>query len=269
MASFIRHLASSVTRGSLPLRQTKKITSLCQEMPLVQQTQAFSCLSATQKDTRNNITFDIRNNKSFLNITQSGFASLHTEGDRRFVELLQQEIEEEKGKSAAMPGLSDGWKVKFLGAEGVLSRSQDGDKIDVSFSLNGSVPPMHLEDEEVEPDITSYPDFTVKVTKAGNSKTVEFECYFPEDVQEGIADESMSLFSVRSILVYEGEVEDETYMIDTEHLDPSVYSYFLSYLADRGVDSQFAQEFIQLCTVAEHDEYVRSLEKLKSFISSK
>lgn len=168
--------------------------------------------------------------------------------------------------------MSDGWKLKLNGAEGVLSKNQEGDQIEVSFTLNGSVPPLAEEEGEAmeeEGDIASFPDFTVKVSKSGTAKKVEFECYFPEDVQAQEADDSMGMFSVRSAVIYEGEITDETYIIDTENLDPDVYSYFLSYLADRSVDDQFAREFVELTTAAEHGEYVRSLQKLKSFISTK
>lgn len=213
-------------------------------------------------------------NAPILSMMKSGYASLHTEGDRRFAELLEQEIAEEKKRSMELPRMSDGWKLKLNGAEGVLSKNQEGDQIEVSFTLNGSVPPLSEEEGEEmegEDDITSFPDFTVKVSKSGTAKKVEFECYFPEDValQTQDADESMGMFSIRSAIVYEGEVTDETYIIDTENLDPDVYSYFLSYLADRSVDDQFAREFVELTTAAEHEEYVRSLQKLKSFISTK
>ncbi|XP_077975476.1 complement component 1 Q subcomponent-binding protein, mitochondrial-like [Styela clava] len=199
---------------------------------------------------------------------KNGYSSLHTEGDRRFAELLQDEISEEKNRSVPLPKMSDGWKVSFKGAEGSLSKSHEGDTIEVSFTLNGSVPPVSDEVEE-EPNMVSYPDFNIKVTKSGNPKTVEFECYFPDDVQSEMADESMSMFSIRNVVIYEGEISDETYIIDTENLDENVYSYFLSFLADRSVDQQFAEEFIELATAAEQQEYIISLQNLRDFISNK
>lgn len=207
------------------------------------------------------------------NFAVNSHAKLHTEGDRRFVELLGEEIQQEKDRSEALPTMSDGWKVSFDGAAGTLSKTHDGDKIEVLFSLNGSIPSIQDEDveepQDEEPGVVSYPEFSVKVSKPGNSNSLEFECYFPEDVQDGVSDESVNLFSIRSVIMYEGEVTESTYIVDTENLDPNVYSYFLSYLADRSIDNQFADEFIGLTTAAEQREYVRSLEKLKDFIGSK
>ena len=52
-----------------------------------------------------------------------------------------------------------GFKVEIKGAECVLEKSVSGNKVLVSFNVNGSVAPIHPDSEEdVEP--ISYPDFT-------------------------------------------------------------------------------------------------------------
>lgn len=174
-----------------------------------------------------------------------------------------------------VPKMSDGWKASFDGATGRLTKAHDGDKIEVTFSLNGSLPPLQEEDMDQATDeegqmMASYPEFTVKVSKPGSRQTMELECFFPDDVQDGATDEEdpPNIFSIRNIVIYEGEVTESTYIIDTDNLEPQFYSYLLSYLADRGVDNQFADEFVDFTTASEQKEYIQSLQKLKDFIGS-
>ena len=41
----------------------------------------------------------------------------------------------------------------------------------------------------------------------------------------------------------------------------------LTYLQERGVDNQFAEELIDVATAIENREYITSLEKLQKFIN--
>ena len=49
----------------------------------------------------------------------------------------------------------------------------------------------------------------------------------------------------------------------------SVYNRMLTYLQERGISNDFAEELIDLATAIENHEYIGSLEKLQKFVSSK
>lgn len=46
----------------------------------------------------------------------------------------------------------------------------------------------------------------------------------------------------------------------------ALYDHLMDFLADRGVDNTFADELIELSTALEHQEYIKFLEDLKSFV---
>lgn len=109
----------------------------------------------------------------------------------------------------------------------------------------------------------------LQISKPTTSKVVDFECFFPDDVQQGMDSGADNIFSIRSVCIHKGEVNEESYVIDTEGLQPEMYSFFLTFLADRSVDTEFARELIHFASIAEHREYISSLQDLKSFVSGK
>lgn len=265
--SFARSLSSFVRNISASTVKNHRLVST-----LGPTTAPMSCMYSRKQPSENRNLLQVATQFT----AHKSSATLHTEGDRRFVELLDDEIKQEKERSMALTKMSDGWKASFDGASGKLTKTHDGDKIEVTFSLNGSIPPLQEEEmDQVGDDedqmVASYPEFSVKVSKPGSRQVMELECFFPEDVQDGVTDDEdpANLFSIRSVIIYEGEVTDGTFIIDTDNLEPQFYSYLLSYLADRGVDNQFADEFVDFTTAAEQKEYIHSLQKLKDFIGSK
>jgi len=67
--------------------------------------------------------------------------------------------------------------------------------------------------------------------------------------------------------VYQDEMKDSTYSMETEHMDENLYGSLLTYLSDRGVNNEFADDIIELATAVENQSYVKSLEKLQAFVS--
>lgn len=180
--------------------------------------------------------------------------------------MLKGEIAEEKDQMLAVKDVP-GWKKTIDGAECLLTKSIQGDTIDVSFNVNASVPPLDLDNPDAEnQDICAEPDFMVTVTKTSSSQTLTFDCYFPEPsgAEEGEPD---NIFSIRSVTVYKDEMKDSTYSMETEHMDENLYGNLLTYLQERGVDNQFADDLIELATSVENQQYVKSLESLHDFVS--
>ncbi|XP_062887303.1 complement component 1 Q subcomponent-binding protein, mitochondrial [Mobula hypostoma] len=213
-----------------------------------------------------------------LNGASCGCGGLHTEGDKAFAEFLMDEIKEEKKiqKSTTLPKVSGGWEIEFNGTEAKLVRKVEGERITVSFNVNNSIPPTMEEaqqeeqkDAENEPEIISTPNFVVEVTKLSNKQSLVFDCHYPEDeIGHGEEDES-DIFAIKEVSFQptgEDDWKDTSYTLNTDSLDWALYDHLMDFLTDRGIDNKFADELVELSTALEHQEYIKFLENLNSFI---
>ncbi|XP_055054145.1 complement component 1 Q subcomponent-binding protein, mitochondrial isoform X2 [Misgurnus anguillicaudatus] len=219
----------------------------------------------------------------FLPSTSCGCGSLHTEGDKAFAEFLTDEIKEEKKiqKKQTLPKMSGGWELELNGTEAKLIRFISGEKVTVTFNVNNSIPPQLEEEEpeqsqkaeENEPDIVSTPNFVVEVTKQGAKNSLVFDCHFPEDESaHGDGEEESDIFAIREVSFQpDGDVDwkETSYTLNTDSLDWALYDHLIDFLSDRGVDNAFADELIELSTALEHQEYIKFLEDLSSFVKCK
>ncbi|XP_048413382.2 complement component 1 Q subcomponent-binding protein, mitochondrial [Stegostoma tigrinum] len=213
-----------------------------------------------------------------LNGVSCGCGALHTEGDKAFAQFLTDEIKEEKKiqKSSTLPKVSGGWEIGLNGTEAKLVRKVDGEKVTVSFNINNSIPPTMEEEpqegqkgSENEPEIISTPNFVVEVTKLSNNQSLVFDCHYPEDeIGRGDEDDS-DIFAIREVSFQptgEDSWKETSYTLNTDSLDWALYDHLMDFLADRGVDNTFADELVELSTALEHQEYIKFLDNLNSFI---
>ncbi|XP_051523992.1 complement component 1 Q subcomponent-binding protein, mitochondrial [Myxocyprinus asiaticus] len=220
--------------------------------------------------------------KGLLPSASCGCGGLHTDGDKAFAEFLTDELKEEKKiqKNKTLPKMSGGWELELNGTEAKLIRSIAGEKVTITFNVNNSIPPQ-LEEEpeqtqkgqENEPEIVSTPNFVVEVTKQGATNSLVFDCHFPEDeTSHGEGEEESDIFAIREVSFQpEGDTEwkETSYTLNTDSLDWALYDHLMDFLADRGVDNTFADELIELSTSLEHQEYIKFLEDLSSFVKCK
>ncbi|XP_035383248.1 complement component 1 Q subcomponent-binding protein, mitochondrial [Electrophorus electricus] len=218
--------------------------------------------------------------KSLLPSASCGCGGLHTDGDKAFTEFLSDEIKEEKKiqKSKTLPKMSGGWELQLNGAEAKLIRSVSGEKVTVTFNINNSIPP-NMEEEEAEqgqkaedsePEIVSTPNFVIEVVKQGTKNSLVFDCHFPEDeIGHSEGEEESDIFAIREVSFQpDGEADwhETSYTLNTDSLDWALYDHLMDFLADRGIDNAFADELMELSTALEHQEYIKFLEDLSSFI---
>ncbi|XP_060503606.1 complement component 1 Q subcomponent-binding protein, mitochondrial [Panthera onca] len=211
-----------------------------------------------------------------------GCGALHTQGDKAFVEFLNDEIKEEKKiqKHGSLPKMSGGWELEVNGTEATLVRKVAGEKITVTFNINNSIPPTFAGEEEPsqgqkaeeqEPELTSTPNFVVEVIKNGGKKALVLDCHYPEDEVGQEEEDESDIFAIREVSfqsVGESEWKDTNYTLNTDSLDWALYDHLMDFLADRGVDNTFADELVELSTALEHREYITFLEDLKGFVKS-
>uniref|UniRef100_A0A8C6XFT4 Complement component 1 Q subcomponent-binding protein, mitochondrial n=1 Tax=Naja naja TaxID=35670 RepID=A0A8C6XFT4_NAJNA len=202
---------------------------------------------------------------------------LHTEGDKAFTEFLNDEIKEEKKiqKHKSLPKMSGGWELDIHGTEAKLTRKVAGEMVTVSFNVNNSIPPSVDEspegqkDDEVEPELTSTPNFVVEVTKDDTKQTLVLDCHYPEDEISHTGEGESDIFSIQEVSFQpsgDSEWQENNYTLNTDSLDWALYDHLMDFLADRGVDNTFADELVNLSTALEHKEYIRFLEDLKHFV---
>ncbi|XP_032072504.1 complement component 1 Q subcomponent-binding protein, mitochondrial [Thamnophis elegans] len=202
---------------------------------------------------------------------------LHTEGDKAFTEFLNDEIQEEKKiqKHKSLPKMSGGWELDIHGTEAKLTRKVAGETITVSFNVNNSIPPNVDEppegqkDNEVEPELTSTPNFVVEVSKDDTKQTLVLDCHYPEDEISHTGEGESDMFSIQEVSFQPGgdsDWQENNYTLNTDSLDWALYDHLMDFLADRGVDNTFADELVNLSTALEHKEYIRFLEDLKHFV---
>uniref|UniRef100_A0A8C9FRB9 Complement component 1 Q subcomponent-binding protein, mitochondrial n=1 Tax=Pavo cristatus TaxID=9049 RepID=A0A8C9FRB9_PAVCR len=82
-------------------------------------------------------------------------------------------------------------------------------------------------------------------------------------------EEESDIFTIREVSFQptgESDWKDTNYTLNTDSLDWALYDHLMDFLADRGVDNTFADELIELSTALEHQEYIKFLEDLKSFV---
>ncbi|XP_010221599.1 PREDICTED: complement component 1 Q subcomponent-binding protein, mitochondrial [Tinamus guttatus] len=226
-------------------------------------------------------------------------------GDKAFAEFLTDEIKEERKiqKHKALPAMSGGWELQVHGTEAKLLRKVAGEKkvsnkrdavfsflclkyclwffyrITVTFNINNSIPPSVEEEEEEtrgqqkpdeqEPDITSTPNFVVEVIKDDTKQTLVLDCHYPEDEVGQEGEDESDIFTIREVSFQptgESDWKETNYTLNTDSLDWALYDHLMDFLADRGVDNTFADELIELSTALEHQEYIKFLEDLKSFV---
>ncbi|XP_043540915.1 complement component 1 Q subcomponent-binding protein, mitochondrial-like, partial [Chiloscyllium plagiosum] len=121
----------------------------------------------------------------------------------------------------------------------------------------------------LQPEIISTPNFVVEVTKLSNNQSLVFDCHYPEDeIGRGEEDDS-DIFAIREVSFQptgEDDWKDTSYTLNTDSLDWALYDHLMDFLADRGIDNTFADELVELSTALEHQEYIKFLENLKSFV---
>merc|ERR1712183_204359 len=213
-----------------------------------------------------------------LNATQ-GISSLHfsnrlnslsvrsfsSEADREFLKVLTEELQLEKDNMYEIPQFAGGWKESRNGPDCKLTKDYHGDSIQISFNVNGSVPPLQTEDPTDTDEVRAEPDFIVDVKKRGVSEVLTFECYYPNEEPQEYAEKD-SNFCIRSVTLHKGEITESTYSFETDHIEPGLYNNLMNFMNIRGIDNIFADELIQYATAVENNCYVEALERLGTFI---
>lgn len=201
-----------------------------------------------------------------------------TNGDKDLTSFLQEEISYEQESVMEIPTFKD-FKLEMHGTLVHLTRNINGEHIAVSFDVNHNVNvDEDINDEDHDdvdtPDITSYPAFSVKITKP-SGKTLEFNCSCntglnEEDLEgETPEDEQFDLFRFDDVKISNENSNDSSYEAQTDTMDGELYSMLMTTLLERGITGVLINDLIHLSTAVEHRHYLTFLKSLQEFASDK
>lgn len=197
------------------------------------------------------------------------------------VEVLDREIQDESAElnkqlsSDQFPGFS----VETDGADVALTR-QIGDKtVSVRFTVSSSLNEWPAEDQpksspgqDIEPmlntTLLSMPEFQVQISQ--DNHTLEISCYFEdmeEDPETGAAYPSDPVFGIDELVMYEGEPSETEFAVNARYFDDDLTGALMQYLAEKGIDDEFAKNLVAFATSYEKKHYVGLMKRLKNFVS--
>lgn len=198
------------------------------------------------------------------------------------VEVLDREIQEESAElskqlsSDQFPGFS----VETDGADVALSK-QVGDKtVSVRFTVSSSLNEWPVEEPRSQPNkgqdsepmlnttLISMPEFQVQISRDNN--TLELSCFFEEmeeDPETGEAYPADPVFAIDEMVMYEGEPAETEFAVNARYFDEDLTSALLQYLAENGIDDEFAKNLVAFSTSYEKKHYVGMMKRLRNFVS--
>ncbi|XP_789452.2 complement component 1 Q subcomponent-binding protein, mitochondrial [Strongylocentrotus purpuratus] len=203
-------------------------------------------------------------------------ACLHTEADSDLVNFLKEEIEVEQDSLTNVPKVP-GFEVTVNDADIKLTRDIEAERITVRFNINHSV---EMEggaeegQEEAAPEMRSYPDFNVEVSKGG-ANSLRISCaYQRDDVlddQEVDAEpDDDELFLIDEVLFAKEGASTDTlegaYRVGSEVMNGDLYDHLKNYLAERGINKDFCEKLSDLSSAVEHRQYIGFLNQLQGFV---
>jgi hypothetical protein len=195
-------------------------------------------------------------------------------------QILDNEIQEETVElnkslsSDQFPGFS----VETDDADIKLTKQVGDSTVVVRFTVSSSLSEWKTEAVNEQPDqkdqegynfsLLSMPEFQVQIIRDG--KTLEVSCYFEEmehDEESGEAYPTDPLFHIDEIVMYNGDPRETEFAVSTEYFREELQEGLLNYLAEHGIDDEFAKNLVSFSTNYEKKMYIGLMKRLKEFVS--
>lgn len=199
------------------------------------------------------------------------------------IDILEREIQDETAElnqhlsTDQFPGFS----VETDDSDVKLSKQVNGATVNVRFTVSSSLNEWPSENHEPQADgqqqeenenistnLVSMPEFQVQINK--NNHTLELSCYFEEletDEETGATYPDRPVFGIDELVMYEGEPKETEFAVSAEYFQEDLQEALLKYLADHGIDDDFAQNLVSFSTSYEKKQYIGLMNRLKKFVS--
>jgi len=178
-----------------------------------------------------------------------------------------------------------GYKLSTDRGEVKLTKTHEGETIAVTFNVTHSVAESDMDMDDMAEEYRAKqgeqhddsqdglspatPEFTVEIEK--NGRTLAFECNIssdhPADGQED--GEAQASFDIMEVFMYDGakNLQDEQrYAVSGSVIDGAIYDHLMQYLNERGINSEFVHDLMNLASQHEHLQYMKLLRDMKDFI---
>lgn len=213
--------------------------------------------------------------------SNQGLSSTRFEQPKQITEILEREIQDESAElnqhlsTDQFPGFS----VETIDSDVKLSKQIGKTTVTVKFtvssSLNewpaegaGQAPPQSAEEQDMSTTLMSMPEFQVEITK--NNRTLALNCLFEEmdhDEETGEPFSSDPMFAIDELVLYEGEPKETEFAVNAEYFQDDLQAALLQYLAEHGIDDEFAKNLVSFATSYEKKQYIGLMQRLKNFVS--
>ncbi|KAF6023652.1 C1QBP [Bugula neritina] len=196
-------------------------------------------------------------------------------GDEQFIEFLTKEITNEKEEPAELPSISGFDTVETKGPHVKLVKKFNNELITVRFTVNNSISSSEEDPEEEPsdemdtaiPQMVSRPEFDVVIKKDGISPQLHLKCQLMDSSMDAEIKDEEDSFEILEFAMVDEEWNNDTYFVNADLLDPTMYDMLMLMLEERGINhSTFCEQLMQFSTGYEQDLYVNLLESLKKFI---
>ncbi|XP_050533478.1 complement component 1 Q subcomponent-binding protein, mitochondrial [Daktulosphaira vitifoliae] len=201
----------------------------------------------------------------FVPVKHFNIRSAHSTVEKELHKFLEEEIkaEEKTSDKTVLPKTLEGFKINFDAAEVEFVKENMNETISIKFNINHSVTEEEIEGSE-KVLLKSKPDFEIDITRGDT--TLGFNCSFSNDFEGTEVEEANDdIFRIDELTIYENKYSESKYALSGETLDADLYDLLMSFLADKGVTSEFVEKLSEISTKYEQSVYIQFLNDLKKF----
>lgn len=196
--------------------------------------------------------------------------------------VLDREIQEEVSElnqrlqSDQFPGFS----VETDDSDVKLTKQVGDTTVVVRFTVSSSLTewrtaddaPQQQQQNQGQPEsaysLLSMPEFQVQISR--NNKTLEVSCYFEEPEQDEETGEPFAMdptFNIDEMVMYQGEPRETEFAVSAEYFREDLQDGLIQYLAEHGIDDEFAKNLVSYSTNYEKKQYIGLMKRLREFVA--
>lgn len=254
---------------------------LCRTLTLVQRLPKLGHIRAVSTNINYVIKPQPAINQLWVRQFNSGKPSTGNANEQlKLVDILEREISDESAELSQHLSTDQfpGFSVETDDADVKLTKQVGDSTVTVRFTVSSSLAdwsePQSANQEANEEDtgskLVSMPEFQVQISK--NNQTLELSCFFEEadlDEETGSPQGGDPVFGIEELVIYTGEPKDSEFAVSAEYFQEDLQVSMLQYLAEYGIDDNFAKDLVAFATSYEKKQYISLMQRLKNFISTK
>lgn len=211
--------------------------------------------------------------------------SQKVEQPKPIADILEREIQDESAELSQHLSTDQfpGFSVETEDSDVKLTKQIGNTTVTVRFTVSSSLNEWPSEPQEAQQSqqqqqsetggdlnmtLLSMPEFQVQISK--NNHTLELSCYFEDMDTEDESGEPYPfdpIFGIDELVMYEGEPKETEFAVNAEYFQEDLQTALIQYLAEHGIDDEFAKNLVSFATSYEKKQYIGLMTRLKNFVS--